>query len=137
MIISISSKLASREKIKIGEPRNDDSVLHIDSFVGAGRQFIIVIERGSYYSHLFDMQDNETFKQVLDEVLPGPREYCPVRDASVRAKLNTVIKKAKFIIERIEERKSCPYGLEQASGILNHIPFKFLGFNAPSEIRKA
>jgi len=134
MIISIPIKLAERENFNFDNSCNEPSIVHVNTLETIGTEFIIVTERGSYFSHIIDI--NKSFVSLLHQIIPGEHRYVKMTNASVCAKLNTVAKKAKLIIERIADEEDT-INLQKITEQLNNIPWKFLGYKAPNEIKNS
>ena len=134
MIISISPKLADKENIKLDDSCGEVSELHIDTFVAADCKFIIVIARGSYFSHIFDVDDNETFEAVLQEMLPEGNKFIKMDNPSICSRLSSITEKAKLIIESNTAEENM-IDVQKAVDTLNNISWEFLDNKTPTEIR--
>ena len=130
----MSNNLAQKEKFMLDESCSETSSIHVSSFIALGYQFIILTEKGSFYSHIIHINENEIFKHVLHDVMPGEHKYIKMNSASARAKISSLIKRLKLILERMAENDDT-INIEKAMNIVNDTPWKFLRFKTPNEIK--
>ena len=128
------SKALSKElKVTLIEDQNLQPDWHFFKFNCIGCDFIMVIGRGSYYSYLWDIRENEEPLTLLQEKVKGNHKYTSMPSASVRANLSSIMKKAKFLLERAENEEKV-ISIINVMDLLNSTPWKFLNFQMPEEL---
>jgi hypothetical protein len=135
MIISMPNTLAKQQKFKFSDSCKEESWIHVNIFELEKINFMIITERESYFSHIIDINENEHFMVLLQQLIPSEHIYVKMTSLSVIAKLNTILKKAKFLIEsKVEENNII--NIKKVTELLNNIPWKFLNYRSPNEIKK-
>jgi len=132
-VISMSKALSRELKVTLIEDQNLQPDWHVFKFNCIGYDFIMVIGRGSYYSYLWDLREDEDPLTLLQEKVKGNHEYTSMPSASVRADLNSIMKKAKFLLERAEDEEKV-ISIINVMDLLNSTPWKFLNFQMPVEL---
>ena len=126
--------LAKKQKFKFNNSCKEESWVHVNIFEVDEINFMIITERESYFSHIIDINENEHFMVLLQQFIPGEHIYVKMTSLSVIAKLNTIVKKAKFIIEPKAGENNI-INIEKVTELLNNIPWKFLNYRSPNEIK--
>jgi len=126
--------LAKKQKFKFNNSCKEESWVHANIFKVEEINFMIITERESYFSHIIDINENEHFMVLLQQFIPGEHIYVKMTSLSVIAKLNTIVKKAKFIIEPKAGENNI-INIEKVTELLNNIPWKFLNYRSPNEIK--
>ncbi len=107
----------------------DGSENYYLTFCKKGRlRIAMLVEVESYFSNLIKYTDG--IGSLNDFIGTGKElEFCAIIDGSQRAKVLTISKKAQSIIG-----KSCQ-DILQFQNLVNDIPWKFLGFQSPLQIK--
>ncbi len=135
VIISLPKKLVKRESLDFDAMVDEPSDWHVSCFTAIGNELIIVTERGSYYSYLFDIKEHESFLPLLQKVVPGTHKFIKMSSASVLSRLSAIQKKAQYLLEQAAIEKT-PVNLKEVMKTLNETPWKFLNHVSPNELRK-
>ena len=127
------NRLAKQQKFKFNDSCKEESWVHVNIFEVDEINFMIITERESYFSHIIEINENKYFMVLLQQLIPGEHIYIKMTSLSVIAKLNTIVKKAKFLIESKAEENNI-INIQKITELLNNIPWKFLKYRSPNEI---
>lgn len=127
MKIGTSRKNATELDLSTVEMSDADMMYYFTVFKIGRSTFNLLVEASTFYSFLSRGKDTE--KVIRSFTGESVFEVGIIRDASLRSKVQTIVTKAKSLGYKSDKE------IEEMQGVLNGIPWKFLGFSSPAELR--
>ena len=128
MKIGTSRKNATELELLTVEMLDTDMMYYFTIFKMGRSTFNLLVETSTFYSFLSRGKDAE--KVIRSITGESVFEVGIIRDASLRSNVQAIVSKAKSLGYKSDK------DIEQIQGVLNRIPWKFLGSSSPAELRE-